>query len=145
MTQLNQVEKTMPINYDVEYPKLQRELAQAEQAIETKNIQLSICSALALANTASSAEKVREDIPSKYRCGAVNDVCDAIDHEISLREQLAEARQALKELKKEDELPSNPIRRIYQLTGRASAAIGDLSREALSLQGKLNDKTQTLD
>ncbi len=72
-----------------------RAVEQLKAENEKLRMQLSACSCVALANTTESAILTREMHPD-YMCAAVADVCNAVDREMKLREQVNNYEQALK-------------------------------------------------
>lgn len=68
---------------------LRQQLAELREECERLRMQLAACGVVALANTPESASEARQMHPD-YMSASCSDVADAVDREITLRQQLAE-------------------------------------------------------
>ena len=102
-----------------ECDKLEAELAAAKnerdslsEECKTLGLKLAACGIAAMQNTTNSMqERLRRDSP--YYSASYSDVCRAVDREVSLREQLAAAKESLTdvhELLKRAQLRLMPFR-----------------------------------
>lgn len=86
-----------------------------KEKIETLRLQLAACGVAAQCNTAESAKHTRVYKGDKYYSYSYQDVCNAVDREMSLHKEVYELKQEIERLKKElkeaaERIPSNSLR-----------------------------------
>jgi hypothetical protein len=72
------------------------EIEHLRAELETERARLAACGVVAMSNTPESAVAARQIHP-EYRSASCDDVAQAVDREIALRAELAEARRELRE------------------------------------------------
>ena len=122
---------------EAERDALRQQLAGQDAEIERLRMQLVACGVVALANTPKSAGEARQMHPD-YMSASCSDVANAVDREMTLRQQCDKLTQALEDVDREHDL----IRRMKNCEirrDRGSFGIAVMS-DTLALEWQAFDK-----
>lgn len=108
--------------------ELNKQIIELSKELEDARMQLVACSVVAGANTRESTANVRPMHPD-YMCPAVKDVIRAVDREIDLREQLADANRRIEYLELCDSEASQQLSRAQSNCDNKDVQIEDMKRQ----------------
>jgi len=82
------------------------EFLRLKEEVETLRLQLAACGVAALCNTKESCDQQRIEKTNPYYSASYQDVCNMVDREMRLRQQVEIARNGLKKVMKADDYGS---------------------------------------